>query len=613
VPTRPIYEFSGYRLDPERRELTRGREPVPLTPKAFEALLALVESRDRVAEKADLMRRLWPDHPVEEGNLTQQIFTLRKALGDSPDGTLFIRTVPRRGYRFAAEVRELPGDGPEPAGRPAHGGLSRRSRALGLLALLLAAGAGAYFTLGRGRAPGSSRVMLAVLPFANLSESADDEYLADGFTEQLITVLARLNPERLGVIARASVMPYRSEPKPVRAVGRELNVAYVLEGSVRHHAGRVRITAQLVEVAGQSHLWAEAFEEDLVSVFRVETRIAETIARRLSLRLLAEPTLGPPGREAHVAYLKGLYFWNKRSEPGLRRAIELFREAADLDPGYARAHAGLATAYARLATSADALAPAEARARAEAGARRALALDPRLPEGHAALAVVYCQFDWNWPECERELHDTLLLDPNYASGRHWRGEHFVQRGRYDQGVLDLARARELDPVSPAIHTSLGIAHMYAGRYDQALAAHGQALEIDPRFLLAHRVRGLTLLRQGRVEAALASLRHARELDPRSAHAVADLAYALGRAGRRDAARGVLAELTALARERPVSPYDFAVAHAGLGETEAALGHLERAYTERAPGVRWIKVEPIFDGLRQEPRFAALLRRLALPD
>ncbi len=494
-----------------------------------------------------------------------------------------------------------------------HARLSARVRVA--LSSLVILAAGAAYIAWRERPISKSSVTVAVLPFKNLGGSAEDDYLADGVTEEVTTGLARLQPERLSVIARTSAARYKGGPKSISDVGRELGADYVLEGSVRQAAGRVRITAQLIEVQRQTHVWAEAYEQPLTDLVRTEAEMAEAITRHLSVRLLNTPASpkSTPNPEAHVAYLKGLYFWNKRSEAGLRRAIELFREAIETDPGYAKAHAGLATSYARLATSSDALAGREARALAEAGARRALELDPDLPEGHAALSVVLCQFDWNWNACERELAKTVALDPNYASGRQWLGEHLVQRGLFEDGQRELRAARVLDPVSPTIHTSLGIAYMYGKRYDDALACFTQALEIDPRFLLAHRVKGLTLMRLGRSEEGLASLQRARSIDPGGARAMADTGYALARAGRTSEARALLAELRGIARQRRVSPYDLAVLHVGLGDKALALEHLEKGYADGATGVRWLRVEPIFDPLRGEPRFAELLRRIGLPD
>lgn len=303
-----------------------------------------------------------------------------------------------------------------PQTRPA-----RRPRAALIAGLVvvgvLAAATGGYVLAPRDQPKPTARVMLAVLPFQNLGGSGDDDYLAEGVTEEIITALARLNPQRLAVIARTSVEPYKKQPRAIRDVARELRVDYVLEGSVRQAGGRLRLTAQLIETVNQTHLWAEAYERDLGDVLSTEAEIAESVGQKLSVRLLPRPSAEPkpPGREAHVTYLKALHFWNKRDEASLKRAIELFRDALELEPGYARAHAGLASSYALLATSADALAAPDARRLAEAEAKRALDLDPQLAEGHAALSVVLCRFDWAWDECEKELREALALDPNYAT------------------------------------------------------------------------------------------------------------------------------------------------------------------------------------------------------
>lgn len=459
------------------------------------------------------------------------------------------------------------------------------------------------------------RVMLAVLPFQSLEAGEEHEYLASGVTEEMITALARVNPERLGVIARTSVEPYRARQKTLREIASDLGVTHLIEGSVRRSAGRLRLTAQLIEARGQTVLWAGAYDEDPGGARRAEIEAAQEVSRRLSIRPLprAGPSQPPPRPEARSLYLKGLYFLNKRSEPSLRRAIELFGDAVAAEPGYARAHAGLASAHALLSTSADALDAALARRQAEEEARRALAIDPQLSEGHAALSVVYCRFDWNWSACEQALERALALDPNSATSHLWLGEHLTQRGRFAQAAHALERAHTLDPISPNIHAHLGINAMYARRYDEALSYFDQALEIDPGFLLAQRTRGLTLLRAGRPAEALEVLRQARAASPGSAHAAADLAYALARAGGLAEARALLSELAELARRRRVSAYDFAVVHAGLGETQAALAALERGLDEKATGVRWLKVEPIFDELRAEPRFATLVRKVGLPD
>jgi tetratricopeptide (TPR) repeat protein len=395
-------------------------------------------------------------------------------------------------------------------------------------------------------------------------------------------------------------------------------VDYVVEGSVRHSDGRLRITAQLISVRDETHVWAEAYERALSDVLRIQVDVAQAIGQRLSIRLLtpASPaqtaqTVSSP--EAAAAYLKGVHFAARRSEEDLQRAVELFRKAIELEPGNAAAHAALAGAYASLASSADAIPAREARALAEASGRRALELDPELPAAHASLAVLRCRFDWDWAQCESGLMRLLALAPNDAHAHHWLGEYLMQRGRLDEAAATFERARALDPLSASTHTHVGLVHMYGRRYERALPAFEEALEIDPGFLLARRARGLSLVRSGRVEDGLAALREARARSPRSARAAADLGHALGIAGRHKEARAILDELMDLARERHVSAYDFAMVCAGLGETTTALEWLEKGYAEGATGIRWLKVETAFDPLRGEPRFAALLRGIGLPD
>jgi TolB-like protein len=293
-----------------------------------------------------------------------------------------------------------------------------------LAAILLIVLAGGY-AVDRwpGRRESSGRVMLAVLPLNAIGGGPEHEALTDGLTEGITTAVARLDPDRVAVIARSSVARYQHEVTPVADIGRALNVQYLLQGTVRVMSGRLRVTAQLVEVERESHVWADVYDRDLVDIFAVESEIAETVARRLSGRLLpgGGGSRRQPDSDAHVAYLQGLHFWNRRSEAGLRQAIERFHRAVDRDPGYARAHAGLASAYASLATSADAVPAADARALAEASARRALELDPDLPEGHVVMSAIACRFDWDWHACERGLQRALALDPNYATGRHLLG------------------------------------------------------------------------------------------------------------------------------------------------------------------------------------------------
>lgn len=331
-----------------------------------------------------------------------------------------------------------------------------RSRSLAVAFVLLLSCAGAALAWWQYRAAAASGARLAVLPFESLGE-AEDAWLADGLTEELITGLAQQGPGKLAVIARSSVAPYRKAPKPIRDVAEALGVDYVLEGSVRQSGGRLRVSAQLIEVANATCIWAEAYEREMPDILALQAEIAATVARRVLMRVAPEApsTPRPADPEAHVAYLKGQSLWNRRDEDSLRQAIAMFTEAIRLDPGYARAHAGLAAAYASLASSASAIPAREARGLAEASARRALELAPELPEGHAARAVLVCRFDWDWSGCDAALRRVLSLDPNHAAARHWLGEYLIQRGRFPEARKALLEARALDPLSPTIPTHSG--------------------------------------------------------------------------------------------------------------------------------------------------------------
>jgi len=399
-----FYEFGPFRIDPEERQLLRGQDPVPLTPKAFETLLILIRSSEHVVLKDELMKALWPDSFVEDANLSQNIFILRKALGDSAQDARYIATVPGRGYRFAQKVKQV---GPEEDAlviethsqsrvvikETSPGMISsltwgdRRIRALGLvlgMAVVLVAGYLAWRASRPAAGSANPRMMLAVLPFQNLTGDPEQEYFADGLTEELITKLGRLHPAQLGVIARTSVMGYKHSDKRLDQIGRELGVQYVLEGSVRRSGDRVRITAQLISVADQSHLWADDYDRKLQDVLTVQDDVAIAVADETQLKL--DPTQRTDlarGRtvnpEAYEAYLRGRFFWNKRTEAGFRRSVEYFETAIAKDPAFAQAYAGLADSY--LLLGGYGFEPQKvAMPKAKEAALRALAIDDRLAD-----------------------------------------------------------------------------------------------------------------------------------------------------------------------------------------------------------------------------------------
>jgi len=440
-----IYEFGNFCLEARPRQLRRGADPVPLTQKAFEVLLHLVRSEGKLVSRDELMNAVWGDSFVEESNLTQTIFMLRKALGDTKEQP-YILTVQGRGYRFAQPVTVISTNSAETVARVDNSaGLRaanadqpeprtvKRTRSKSLLLFLTAAAlmALAVFWLFRSRhssavtAQPSGRLMLAVLPFENLTGDASQEYFSDGLTEEMITQLGRVDPSRLGVIARTSVMHYKKSPKALAEVGQELAVQYALESSVRRDGDRVRVTAQLIQLKDQTHLWAQEYDRELKDLLVVQSDISREIASEIERALGAEQrdfpantAMSPQRYEAYDLYLKGLFFWNKRTGDGFRQAIQYFQQATVKDPNYAPAFALLADAYA-IQGAYNAAPPAEFVAKARAAARRAVELDDRSAEAHTALALIVQNHDYDWQTSEREFRRAIELNPSYATAHHW--------------------------------------------------------------------------------------------------------------------------------------------------------------------------------------------------
>jgi TolB-like protein/DNA-binding winged helix-turn-helix (wHTH) protein/Tfp pilus assembly protein PilF len=502
LTVRSLYEFGEFSLDPQQRSLRRKGELVPLTPKSFDTLLVLLRSGGRVVTKDQLMRTVWPDSFVEESNLTQTIFMLRKALGDSPEQR-YILTIQGQGYRFVPDVREMPPPGNATAATspllqtstpPVEPAVDRKTSAsrfwLAALALLLIVTAGwlAYHHWSRPRASlpqPPTRIMLAVLPFENLTGDPSQDYLSDGLTEEVITELGRLDSNRLGVIGRTSVMVYKRSPKTLDQVGRELGVQYVLEGSLRREGEKVRIAAQLIRAQDQTHLWAREYDRELKDLFAVQSEVARATADEIQAvlgRPLETPgnVPSPQSYEAYNLYLKGQYFWNKRNVVGFEQAIHYFQQAIATDPNYARAYAGLADVYAMMGgykgSSQNEFMP-----KARSAAQRALELDPNLPEAHTALAVVVQNYDHDWETADREFQRAIQLNPNYATGHHWYAEHLSFLGRFDEALRESERARELEPLSLIIAADRGVILYYARRYDEAIAQFRSVMEMDPDF------------------------------------------------------------------------------------------------------------------------------------
>jgi TolB-like protein/DNA-binding winged helix-turn-helix (wHTH) protein/Flp pilus assembly protein TadD len=629
-PTNNLYRFGEFSLDAQGRVLQRGTEPVLLTPKAFDLLLQLVQQAGRTVTKDELMEAVWPNSFVEESNLTQTIFMVRKAL-DETASRRYILTVQGQGYRFLVPVTEeamgrseieAPVAPPmtEDSGAvrsPVKSPVGWRSAAIALavVALLLIAG----FTLWprrsqRQRAGQPGRIMLAVLPFQNLTGDAAQEYFSDGLTEEMITQLGNLNPQRLGVIGRTSVMHYKDTHTPVDQIGRELNAQYVLEGSVRRGSTRVRITAQLIQVKDQTQVWAHEYDRELKDLLGLEGEVAQETAREIQLTFDGRKEAGsqaamPPANfEGYDLYLKGLYFFNKRTPADLQEAIRYFQQAAAKDPSYARAYAGLANGYTILSAYSDQREP-EFMPKARAAALKALAIDGSSSEAHTALALIVQNYDWDWQTSEKEFRRAIELNPNDATAHHWYAEHLMWRGRFDEAFEQSARARELDPLSLIIAADNGAIFYFSRKNDAAIAKWRSVREMDPGFLRAHLIVG-AYVEKGMFAEALADNEKTRPTIGDGAY-WSWRAYILGRAGRITEAHSALQELLEINRSTPVDSMAVAQAFAGMGDKDEAMAWLAKAYARRSNGLITLKVDPAYDLLRGDARFRDLLLRVGL--
>ena len=621
APTQPPYSFGPFVLDPVEKRLLRHGNPVALPPKALDTLLALVENRGHVMEKGELLERIWPNTFVEEATLTQNIFTLRKALNDSPDGHEYIETVPKRGYRFVARVRTLgepfvPLDG-EPHFRYA---AARRILPWTLLAILVAVGGGFYLRQRwRELKPDlpAGKITIAVLPFQNFTPDPQQEYFSDGLTEEMITQLGGLNPERLGVIARTSAMHYKGTSKTAAQIGGELGVSYLVEGSLRRDGPRVRISAQLIRVRDQLHLWAQDYDRDFSDFLALQSDVARDIASQIQLRLTAQPPRPslPFNAVAFDANMKGRFFWNKRTEQGYRKAIEYFEQAIAANPQYAEAYSGLADAYALLGSNpTSAITRKEAMSKARSAALKALTLDDTLAEAHTSLAFVYWHYDWNWPAAEKEFQRALQLNPSYPTAHHWYAFYLVSQGRPDQALEEIRRAQEMDPLSLIISTDVAQILYFARRNDQAIEQAKKALEMDPEFPLAQVILGWSYLAKQEMGASLEQAKKGAQAPGAGLDVEANLAETYAITGEKGKARDLLLRLEAESERLHTGQLFVGMAqiHALLNEKEAAFLCLEKAFQNRDGGLILIKVLPFFDSLHGDPRFDGLVRRIGLP-
>ena len=573
---RRFYEFGPFHIDTAEQLLLRDGRPVQLTQKAFDTLIALVENRGRLLEKDELMRIIWPDAFVEEANLANNISLLRKILGDRADNRLYIETIPRRGYRFVASVKELENG-------------SQKDEAIAAVR------------------------SIAVLPFKPLNPDDGDEYLGLGIADALITRLG--NIRKIIVRPTSAVRKYTGlEQDPVEA-GRELRVESVLEGGIQRSGERIRVTVQLVDISNSAPLWADKFDEKFTDIFTVQDSISEKVAGSLMLKLTSEERRLLTKRytentEAYRLYLQGLHYKNKGTKDSALKAIEYFNHAIEIDPHYALAYTGLAGSYCWLShVYSD---PRETAPKAKAAAERALELDDSLAEAHTSLARLSISYDWNWPAAEREYLRAIELNPNYAEAHQWYGFYLTVMGRFDEAIREIDRAQELDPLSFMRSAFRGWSLYFARRYDEAIEQFRKLVEMDPNFHMAYWGLGMAYDEKGEFSEAIAEFQKALSTpDGGGAEMITRLGHVYATSGKKEEAQRLLAELEEMSARRYVSPMLMARIHTGLDEKERAFEFLERAFTERSPWMVYLKVDPVFDNLRSDPRFANLVRRMGL--
>ncbi len=611
-----VRRFGEFELELQSGQLWRAGAAVKLAAQPAKVLAILVAQPGRLVSREEIERILWGEGGFLglEQRLNFCIRQIRLALRDDADNPRYIETYPKRGYRFIAAVEELrPAEGHRPQQRRAG---SRRLLAYAVCVCVVAA-LGLLVWHGppaRTSVPGG-RVLTAVLPFQVLNAGPDESYLGDGLTEELIAQLGAVEPDRLGVIARTSAMQYRNRTKAISEIGRELRVAYILQGTIRWAEGRVRISIQLIRVSDQSQIWSETFSRGISDGFAWQSDLSRAVAREVLVKLSPRGAPSAPGRvrtnaRTYEAYLKGRYYWRTLDRAGIDKAIAEFQVAVENDPGYAPAYAGLADCY--YALSNMRVEPATAMAKARSSAARALQIDPDLPEAHLSLALVKAFYDWDWAGADEHFQSAIALNPGFSEARGWYGAFLALMGRLDDSMSQLERAHELDPLSLTINWTMALPLYFAGRYEEALTQVRKTLELDPGFYMAYAGMGSTYEAKGDFAQAVAAFSKARELED-SPEMTAFLARAYAVSGNRRLALDLLGELKTMMKAGTyVSPFDISAIYAGLGDTSETLVWLEKSFQSRAEGMAGLRQDPRFRDLRTDSRFADLLNRMHFP-
>ena len=614
-----------------------------LPAKAFEILLVLLEAKGRLVEKDELMQRVWPDTVVEENNLTVNISALRRSLTESPGEHRYVVTVPGRGYQFVAEVRQLGGEGSreseqEPSIQVAEisavaqsngaasqtdslsrakyigGEITRRKqRVLLLLVPVLAVAIVVSYIAYSRHLAGASKpgtISIAVLPFANETGDANAEYLSDGFSESLTNSLSQL--PGIKVAARSSVFKYKGKDSDLQEVAKALGVEAILTGKVTQRGENLAISVELMDASDKTQIWGEKYDRKMSDLLEIQREIAREIVEKLKLKVPSEANQPAKhytdSNDAYQLYLKGRFYWDKRTAEALQKSIEYFNQAIDKDPRFALAYAGLADSY---VVPANRLPPREAMPKAKAAAIRALELDETLAEAHVALGRVFASYDWDWTSAEKQYKRAIELNPGYATAHQWYGGYLSVVGHSNEAIAERKRAMELEPLSLIINFELGLSYYHARDYDRALEQFQKTLELDQNFPAAHNFLPAVYEQKGMYKEAIAEFKQSISLTG-SSESKAGLGHVYAITGRKSEAGIVLGELKQTFGKEYLPASNIALIYAGLDDKDQAFAWLSKAYEQRAFQLQWINVDPRWDNLRSDPRFQEMLRRMGLP-
>ena len=570
-----IVRFGQFELDQSIGELRKGEAKIRLQEQPFQILQILLEHPGKLVPREELQRRIWPSDTFVDFDhgINNAIKRLREALGDVAETPRYIETLPRRGYRFIGDIA--------PALHPI-----------------------------------SSRLpSVAVLPLENLSPDPEQEYFADGLTEALITVLAKIGDLR--VVSRTSAMQYKGIHKAVREIARELDVHMIVEGTVLRAGRRIRITAQLIDAQLESHLWAESYERDLRDVLALQSEIAQAIAREIQVKLTPQEQAqlaqtSPVDPDAYEAYLKGRYYWNKRSGDSIGKGASCFQQAIERDPNYAAAYSGLADCASSAGWFAY-LKPEDGFGKGRILARKALEIDRSLGEAHASLGWALTHYDYDFAGAEREYERSIELNSRYATAHEWFGLLLAPLGRFDEAFTEFKRAIRLDPLSLIINAAFSWIYCCARLYDESIEQCRRTLDYEPNFLPAWYGLGAPMMLKGKADDAISAFQRGVELSSSAGAYLAGLGWAFAKVGQKNEAVAILDQLfKKIADGEYVMAPQIAIIYAELQEKEEAIRWLEKGYQERAPWMVYLNTDPRYDGLRSDPRFCDLLRRMKFP-